>query len=62
MTRTDIRNALYSIILKTNQDGSGYVLGEGYNANWFKALDELKESKKVVIRAGKAFTSKQVKK
>lgn len=60
MTRTDIKTALYNRIQKANESGVGYILGKGYNANWFKALDELKESKKVLSRGGKLFVAKKV--
>jgi hypothetical protein len=59
MRLPQVKIALFSRIRKVNENGSGYVLGKGYNSSWFKALDELKTSGKIVSRGGKMFVAKK---
>lgn len=54
-----VKVALFNRIRKFNENGSGYVLGPGYNTSFFKALDELKTSGKIVSRGGKVFVAKK---
>ena len=48
-----IQARMLAIAKKRNDKGQGYQLGDGYNANWHKVLDVLREKKVLVTKKGK---------